>query len=435
MNARIVTLALCLSLPLSLASGAPGGKTERVSVDSHENPTPSGLSDSSSISANGRFAAFDSAATTLVPHDTNGEFDVFLRDRATGKTTRISVASNGDESVGGDSYAPSVSGNGRFIAFESQATNLVSHDTNQENDVFVHDRVTGKTERISVATDGTEGNGESRSPSISANGRFVAFQSYADNLVEGDENNATDIFVRDRKKKTTVRVSLRTDGGEANHESFHPSISAKGRSIVFESRASNLAASDANDKLDVFLHDAKTGETICLSLDTTGTQTGDKDSYHPMISANGRVVAFASQATNLVATGGNSQADVFTFDRKTGIRARQSLTTLGTEITDAHCGEPSLSRNGRYLVFTSPSEQIVDSDTNHSTDVFVRDCKTGKTTRASLSVTGAESTNPDAYYPTIAGGGKYAIFTSNATDLDQAGDANNTGDIFVRKLR
>jgi len=429
MSRRLVLTCCLFSLAVPPVFAA---KTVRVSVDSDGNPTPSGLSDFGSISTTGRFAAFDSAATTLVADDTNGRFDVFFRDLKKGKTTRVSVASSGGQSEGGDSYFPSISGKGRFIAFESGATNLVDNDNNGGTDIFVHDRKTGETTRASVASDGTEANGASEHASISANGRYVAFVSYADNLVADDHNGKADAFVHDRRTKETFRVSVGTNGTEAVEGSGTTvKISAKSRAVVFNSTSSDLVDLDTNGNADIFVHDWKTKQTTRVSVDSNGAQTTAGDASDPAISANGRFVSFISNAPNLVADDTNGMFDVFVHDRKTGITARASVDSNGTQVTDAHSQTPTLSRNGRFVLFESSSAQLVALDTNNSTDVFVHDRKTGKTTRASVASDGTQSANPGAYYPAISANGKFAIFTSNATDL--AGpDSNDTGDIFVR---
>ena len=160
-----------------------------------------------------------------------------------GNTTRVSVASDGTQS-NNSSYNPSISANGRYVAFESEATNLVRGDTNNFRDIFVHDRQTGQTTRVSVASDGTQANGHSYDPSISADGRYVAFASLANNLVSGDTNDQQDIFVHDRQTGQTTRVSVASDGTQASGHSFNPSISADGRYVAFVSSASNLVGGD-----------------------------------------------------------------------------------------------------------------------------------------------------------------------------------------------
>src|SRR5260221_2148307 len=237
--------------------------TERVSVDSNgvQGDAQSGFASylqlSAGVSSDGRFVAFVSLATNLVPGDTNGKADVFVRDRLTGTTERVSVDSSGAE---GDEHSGSsgagISADGRFVVFDSLADNLVPADTNAIYDIFVRDRLNGTTERVSVATGGAEGDNFSVYPSISADGRWVSFLSSATNLVPGDVNGFGDIFVHDRQSGTTSLVSVDSNGAQANHASFSSSISGDGRYVAFVSWASNLGPVDSNGTFGyrVFVH-------------------------------------------------------------------------------------------------------------------------------------------------------------------------------------
>jgi Tol biopolymer transport system component len=247
--------------------------------------------------------------------------DVFVHDRETGQTTRVSVASDGTESHDYSSY-PAISANGRYVVFESEAGNLVSGDTNEGYDIFVHDRETGQTTRVSVAPDGTQANQESFSPAISADGRYVVFSSRASNLASGDTNGNSDIFVHDRKTGQNILVSVVSDGTQANGSSDHPTLSADGRYVAFESGATNLVEDDTNEEWDIFVHDRETGQTTRASVASDGTQGNRRSGgniYHrtSVISADGRHVAFESEATNLVEGDTNDVTDVFVRDRGT----------------------------------------------------------------------------------------------------------------------
>ncbi|TMM11186.1 MAG: hypothetical protein E6G00_05495, partial [Actinobacteria bacterium] len=247
--------------------------------------------------------------SNLVGGDTNGVGDVFVRDRKTGKTKRVSVNSHGAQ-ANGESFAAPISADGRFVAFLSSASNLVGGDTNGARDVFVRDRKAGKTRRVSVDSHGAQGKGASFVPSISANGRFVAFSSVANNLVGGDTNTVSDVFVRDRKTGKTRRVSVDSHGAQGNGDSFIPSISADGRFVAFYSDAANLVAGDGNAAGDGFVRDRKAGRTKRVSVASHGTQ-GNDTSFPPSISADGRFVAFTSLANNLVAGDTNGASDIF----------------------------------------------------------------------------------------------------------------------------
>jgi Tol biopolymer transport system component len=227
-----------------------------------------------SMSADGRYSAFASNASNLVAGDTNDFIDVFVHDAVTGSTTRVSVASDGTQSNGASSAFLSISAEGRYVAFSSDASNLVPNDTNGGSDVFVHDMVTGSTTRVSVASDGTQGNGtlSNNIPSISADGRYVAFFSDSSNLVPNDTNAAPDVFVHDMVTGVTTRISVASDGSQGDSLSFYPSISANGRYVVFASAASNLIPNDTNGAQDIFVHDMVTGLTTRVSVASDGSQ-------------------------------------------------------------------------------------------------------------------------------------------------------------------
>jgi Tol biopolymer transport system component len=343
------------------------GETTLVSVDS-SGIEGNGISSRSSMSADGRYVAFQSDATNLVAGDTNGNTDVFIHDTQTGTTTRVSVDSYGLQSSVGNNQIPSISADGRYVAFESGATNLVSGDTNGTKDIFIHDTQTGTTTRVSVDSSGTESNGTSYSSAISADGRYVAFESLANNLVTGDTNTASDVFIHDTQTGTTTRVSVDSSGTQGDNSSSAPSISADGRYVAFDSIATNLVAGDTNAYYDVFIHDTQTGTTTRVSVDSNGTE-GDSDSYYPSISADGRYVAFESDATNLVAGDTNSVPDIFIYDTQTGTTTRVSVDSSGTQ-GDNSSSAPSISADGRYVAFQSDATNLVADDTNAYSDVF-----------------------------------------------------------------
>src|SRR4028118_1482524 len=261
----------------------------RVSVDSAGN-LGNDRSSFPSISTDGRFVAFASDASNIVPGDTNNRSDIFVRDTLTNTTTRVSLDSAGNQG-NRDSSFPSISADGRFVAFASDASNIVPGDTNNRSDIFVRDTLTNTTTRVSLDSAGNQGNRDSSFPSISADGRFVAFASDASNIVPGDTNNRSDIFVRDRLTNTTTRVSVDSAGNQGNRDSNYPSISADGRFVAFESDASNIVPGDTNNSHDIFVRDTLTNTTTRVSVDSADNQ-GNGYSNTPSISADGRFVAF-----------------------------------------------------------------------------------------------------------------------------------------------
>ncbi|MBI2899935.1 MAG: PD40 domain-containing protein [Planctomycetes bacterium] len=374
--------------------------------------------------------AFQSAATNLVAGDTNGERDIFLRGVNGGPTLRINRSSDGAEAVGGMSLSPAVTPDGRFVAFHSSATNLVPGDTNGVVDVFVHDVEAGATTRVSVDSSGAEGNGSSVFPAITPDGRYVAFHSWAPNLVAGDTNGELDVFLHDRQTGQTVRVSVDSGGGQALFDSSSASISTDGRYVAFTSYAPDLVPGDSNGLADIFVRDLQTGTTERVSLDGAGGQAVGGDSYEPVLSSDGRYVAFHSWASNLVAGDTNADADVFVHDRQTGATTRVSVSSAGAEAAGGPSYGPSISADGRYVAFDSTATNLVAGDTNGYADVFVHDRQTGETVRISLGQGGAESAGGDSIFASLSPDGRYVAFESTATNL-VAGDGNGKSDIFV----
>jgi Tol biopolymer transport system component len=251
------------------AAPANVAKVERVSV-STAGTQGDGASTYCAVSGDGRFVAFLSAADNLVAGDTNGHVDVFVRDRQLGTTERVSVSTAGAQ-ADADCLGPAISADGRFVVFSSAATTLVPADTNGKLDVFVHDRQTGITERVSVSSAGVQGDNNSAFPSISGDGRFVAFWSAATNLVSGDTNAHSDVFVHDRQTGVTERVSVSSAGVQADGDSLvSPAISADGRFVAFYSSATNLVPGDTNAQADVFVGDRQLGTTERVSVSSAG---------------------------------------------------------------------------------------------------------------------------------------------------------------------
>ncbi len=427
---------LALSLVLLVRGSAVAGvvRVERATVPAI--PTANNDSLCASISADGRYVAFVSYASNLVPGDTNNAPDVFVYDRQTHTIERVSVASDGSQANGGAAPSmsgdcPAISGDGRYVAFASYASNLVPGDTNNAEDIFVYDRQTHTTERISVAVDGSQTNNSSYQPAISADGRYIAFASRASNLVWGDTNNAPDVFVYDRQTHTTERVSVASDGFQANDTSLNPAISADGRYVAFVSYASNLVPGDTNNAPDVFVYDRQTHTTERVSVASDGSQANGSSPWEDgvAISADGRYVAFASGASNLVPGDTNRKQDIFVYDRQTHTIERVSVASDGSQGNN-HSGSPAISADGHYVAFTSHANNLVSGDTNNVSDVFVYDRQTHTTERISVASDGSQA-NGYSRAPSISADGRYVAFESGASNL-VPGDANNHQDIFVR---
>jgi len=406
-----------------------GQVTQRVSIAIGGGQTDSG-SGIATISADGRFVAFASDATNLVPGDTNVDYDVFVRDRQLGTNERVNVDSGGAQ-ANGLSGEPSISTDCRYVAFSSWATNLVPGDTNGFEDVFVRDRQLGTTERVSVTSGGVQGSWNSGRPSISADGRYVAFESIASNLVPGDTNGFVDVFVRDRQLGTTERVSVDSSGFQGNSDSDDPSISADGRYVAFESDATNLVPGDTNGFVDVFVRDRQLGTIVRVSVASGGAQANGGDSLTTSISADGRFVAFRSAATDLVPGDTNGFPDVFVHDRQLGATVRVSVDSAGAQ-ANGGSHEPSVSADGRFVAFRGDATNLVAGDTNGFNDVFLRDRQIGATVRVSVDSAGAQGNfGSFSIGASISVDGRYVAFASAATNL-VPGDTNGLPDVFVR---
>jgi len=326
-----------------------------------------------SISADGRYVAYWSWATNLLLDNTNGWPQIYVCERASDTTTLVSVTSQGAQVETRYMLAPTISADGRYIAYQSDSGFLVADDDDVfgTHDVFLRDRVAGTTVRVSMASDGSGGNSGSWVPSISADGRYIAYRSHASNLVPGDTNGTWDIFLWDRDTADTLRVSVSSGGAQADNRSDNPSISDDGRYIAYQSRASNLGSNDTNNTWDVFSWDRSTGKTTRVSVTSDGMQ-GNYESTNPSISANGRYITYQSHASTLIAGDTNGRSDVFMWDRETLITTRISVASDGKQGNNGS-SEPSISANGRHVAFESWATNLVPEDGNTVTDVFIRD--------------------------------------------------------------
>ncbi len=364
----------------------PGAvRTTRISMG-YDGSQPNSDSWEVSISYDGRYIAYSSDASNLISNDTNGMRDVFLYDRVTGQTIRVSLADTSGNQATNASDQPFVSGDGRFVAFRSAAANLVTGDTNTFADVFVREMATGRTFRVSVDSTGVEGDAPSYAPTLSETGRYVAFGSEATNLdtILADGNAARDVFVHDRVTGNTTRVSVSTAGVEADDDSFTPFISGNGNFVVFASDATNLdeIIPDTNSFSDIFVHDLTTAETTRVSMNFFSTESVGGNSYSPSISTDGRYISFASEAYNLDVTlpDINGRRDIFLHDRQlaldgiydVGLTSRISLAYDGTE-PNSWSYAPMVAAYGRHVAYVSEASDLVAGDTNRMWDVFAYD--------------------------------------------------------------
>lgn len=424
----LTTLALITVgiAPLHRLGAVDGITITRVNVSSSgEEADTRTWSLSFELSADGTIVAFESEATNLVPGDTNGRSDVFVRDLVTGRIERVSVASDSAQG-NGPSGGVSLSDDGRFVAFHSMASNLVDGDTNETLDVFVHDRSTAITERVSVSSDGAQANGTSVNPGLSGDGNRVVFGSRGDNLVPGDStNDRFDVFVHDRSTGTTRRMSVATDGSEADEGSEEWTISANGTTVAFISEATTLVPDDTNGTADAFLRDVDGGVTTRGNVAADGSQA-NSDSHSPTLDAAGTRLAFTSYASNLGTEGRDAYYDLFVKDLQSG-----TITAVVSHADD-DIFSPQLATSGARVAFQTRASNLVPGDTTGVRDVFVHDLDTNMTRRVSVSSDGDEG-NGDSSSPHLDAHGTSVVFGSWASNL-VPDDTNDLGDVFVAEI-
>jgi len=420
----------CTGFALLLLNFGANAQTAYLEIASNADIATAANSGSSSgqqsVSDDGRFVVFGSTASNLVDVDVNGpEGDIFVRDRQTKTTTLVSKSSQGTQ---GQYYSrfPAISGDGRYIAFVSRSDNLVDGDTNNIGgvsgiyDAFVHDLQTSTTTRINVSSAGDQANAgvEFNKPlSLSHDGCCISFASEAGNLVPNDTNSAVDVFVHDRGTGLTTRVSVDSAGVQGNGFSGYPSISGDGRLVVFQSVASNLVANDINGVADIFVHDRQTGETKRINLDIQGNETNNIVQNCTTLSTDGRYVGFASYADNMVPGDNNGSSDAFLYDLQTQTMRRVGINT--------NC--PSISGDNRFVTV-----QYSGPNGGQVAQLLLLDLRTGVATNLHRDKFGVFGSNMVNFGFSMSGTGKFITFTSDTSGwtLD-AGTKGAQSDVFV----
>lgn len=405
--------------------------SRRFSVDQANAQVPQG-SYWPALTPDAKYVAFMSYAA-LVPADTNGVGDVYLCDLpANSPPQLISVGLAGGAGAFESRDDIELSADGRFVAFWSAANDLVAGDLNFAPDAFVRDRVLGTTQLCSVATSGAQGH--ALKLALSQDGRFVVFSSTSSVLAPPDSNGVCDVFVRDRLLATTAMVSVDSAGIQGNAASgalAELDVSADGRFVCFMSEATNLVAGDTNGAQDVFVRDALLGTTSRVSLTHAGLQANGH-SFDAVISSDGRLIAFTSFATDLVPLDLNGFGDIFVRDVLAARTERASVSSLGLE-SNGDASEASVSPDGRFVGFVSRADNLVAGDTNQAWDAFAHDRLTRKTERLNAALSGAEP-DGDGGPPSLSDEATFVAFASLASNLVPA-DTNNAFDTFVRRWK
>ena len=447
-RARYLSLLFAIAVLAVFSQGAFAAQL--ISFNSAGDATANGES-RSDVSVGGRLVSDDgqyvlivSQATDLVAGITDGNTanDVFVRNRTSGVTELVSVATGGTAAGSSFSDLPTMSADGRFVAFRSNATNLVGTDSNGVFDIFLRDRTGGTTSLVSVNNGGTDsGNAASDGwPLISQDGRYIFFASNATDLVATDTNGASDVFMRDRVAGTTALVSVNSAGNDSgNNGSILHCISPDGRYVVFSSAATDLTAdTDGNADNDVFLRDTVAGTTTLISVNQAGTAAANNSSegHFRCVTPDGRYVVFHSSATDLTAdTDGNSTLDVFRRDVTTGTTVLVSFNAAGTATGDAWSRKGFVSIDGRFVAYESTATDIVAGDSNLGRDIFIRDLEANSTIIASRNVAGTGTGDVGSEEHYVSADGRFVVFESSATDLTATNTGGNDyGYLFDRQL-
>ena len=434
----LMILALLLTpvheIPVSGFTAADFQSLAPAVLVAAEDPQANADSSQPAISTDGRFVAFMSYASDLADQDHNGKADIFVRDMLNDQIELISTASDGAQGDG-DSSDPALSADGRFVAFVSASTNLAPGDSNGFTDIFVHDRQTGITERVSVTSTGLQANGASSDPVISADGRFVAFVSLAFNLAQGDTNGQSNIFLRDRQAALTESISVAPDGAMGSGGSDYPSISADGRYVAFSSWATNLVPGFVLCGKEVYLRDRQNAVTEPITVLPDGSMKGACGiSWQTFLSPDGRYVVFTASNASLTPEKPFLGWNVFLRDRQAGMTELISVPLDGVLTSYSGSVALGLSDDGRFVLFGSGRDSLTLDDHNLAYDFFVHDRQNSLTERIVVGEPIAFYVEAINTFAAISGDGRWIALNTRASGLT-AGDTNGYMDVFVRDLQ
>jgi hypothetical protein len=411
----IAVLVMALAMVATVAFAGNGGpRTGLISRTSGGAAGAGGSSGVPIITPGGRFVTFNSTATNL-PGSINPDTQAYVRNRRTGTTALVSRTSGGDPAMGGDSFDTAVSASGRYVAFESIATNLPGSLAPEFFQVYVRDRKTGRTRLVSRTTSGDAATGgDSVDASISGSGRFVLFESDAANL----PGSGFQVYLRDLERHRTTLVSKTTGGVTGNGDSFDPSISRNGRFLGFESESTNFPGGLGAPDAQVYLRNRRQGNLILVSRNTGGSP-GNDDSHDLMVSSRGRYVGFESIATNLPGSLGPTYYQVYLRDRERERTVLVSRTNAGDPAAGGTSEDASVSDSGRFVAFESQATNLGGVTTGIE-QVFVRDRRADRTRLASRANDGspADDDSTLAFSATVlTADGRFVVFTSFGSNL------------------
>jgi dipeptidyl aminopeptidase/acylaminoacyl peptidase len=407
--------------PVQASTGAP---PVRVSVTA-DGSQPNGQSWDPQLSADGRYVTFNSYATNLGPAVTSGVYNVYVRDTVANTTKALAVAADGTAGNRLSEFA-TISADGRYIAFSSESTNLPPTPTSwvHNSQVYLYDQTTGELTRVSSPTNGREASRESLQPMISADGRFITYSSHASNLVPGDTNNKQDIFLYDIATKTNTRISP----NQANGASFWPTISPDGRYIGYMSYATNLVPGDTNANSDLFVYDREAGTTTRINVTSAGRQSSGVGLAIASFSADGRLITYHDSSPNLVPGDTNQENDAFLYDQNTRTTTRISTGPGGVQ-ADGQSLVPRITGDGSQVVYWSNATNLVPGDTNGTYDTFLYDTRNRTTRIVSQAADGAQG-NAQSASASITPDGKLIALDTDASNF-APDDTNGLSDIYL----
>jgi Tol biopolymer transport system component len=422
-----VGVAVAAAVAVAPAAAAEGDLT--LASTAQGGPKGDGSSFEPSLSSDGTRVAFHSYSSNLVEGDANGSYDVFVKDLVTGEVILASATQDGSQGNGNSLY-PSLSADGTSVTFSSEATNLAAGDTDTHTDIYVKDLDTGELTLATVDENGAKSNDGSNRPSISADGNRVAFWSYASNWVTGDTELTADVFVKDLSTDELILASADQQGAKGNQSSSSASLSADGTRVAFHSSATNLADDDTDTTQDVYVKDLLTG-TVTLASTADNGDKSNRYSAYPKLSADGTRVAFESESTNLGEGDTDTTSDVFVKNLTTGELTLASADGNGTK-GDGASRLPHLSADGSRVAFYTGATNLVPGDTDEIIDVLVKNLVTGALVLASTAENGTKG-NAISYHPNLSADGTQVAFASAASNLGE-GDTDPNIDVYVKTL-
>jgi Tol biopolymer transport system component len=416
--------ALALALAVPVASAAPMTKLVSQQYEGHQSASPSGNPD---IDASGNTVVFDTRGDEFSGGDSNGFQDVYRRiiDRSKAKmVSRAYVGGLGDA----PSFAPSISSNGRYVVFQSAASNLTPTKITTGRQIYRRDLVSRKTRLVSTGAKGV-GDRDAWTSDVSASGRYVAFSSWAYNLTSRPTFNQEQVYLRDMVKKKTFLIS-QSGGVAGNGPSGDPVVSADGRFVAFTSMAKNLSGKDLRNASQIFMRDRKLGKTYLISKNSKG-KAGNDYSWSPAMAADGRTIVFASNANNLIKWGADSNTtpDVYKYDRARKVTSRVSVSRRGRQL-NGDSFDPDISANGKVIVFASNSTNVIKGGSDAIPHIYRRGLTPGSIKIASRNNNGKQGNGP-SNYPKVSANGRWVTYESNSTNLNPGKDDNgSTTDAF-----